>query len=175
MKAFIIMLWVCLVSCLLAAPASYRWWFFIFWILLFKLFSIFFYIFYYLWIWHQTSQSHSSLHPFVSAFCPWNIPSNKNKETNIHTHTKISLWKQWCVMECHIIHSFVQTSLFLNVYFNESLVLFKVSIFCCSVNTKSSPGLLFGILTLPCVTEIRLQQWICKTVLCLYSSSLKMG
>ena len=49
------------------------------------------------------------------------------------------------------IHSFAQTALLANVHCNESLVWFKASGFCYTINTGSSLGLLSDILLLPCV------------------------
>ena len=55
---------------------------------------------------------------------------------------------------CDIAYPFVQTVLLANAHCHESLVCFKASGFCYTINTGSSPGLLSDILMWPCVMEI---------------------
>jgi hypothetical protein len=52
------------------------------------------------------------------------------------------------------VYPFAQIALLANIHCNESLVWFKASGFCYTINTGSSLGLLCDILLLPCVMEI---------------------
>jgi hypothetical protein len=74
---------------------------------------------------------------------------------------------------CDIAYPFVQTVLLANAHCHESLVCFKASGFCYTINTGSSPGLLSDILLLPCVMEF-LKLWICRTGPFARSSSSQM-
>jgi len=60
------------------------------------------------------------------------------------------------------IYSSVRTSLLANVHCNESLVWFKASGFCYTINTGSSLRLLLESCCCPVVMEV-LPFWICKT------------
>lgn len=61
----------------------------------------------------------------------------------------------------HTVYPLAQTDLLANVYYNESLIWFKASVSCYTVNTGFSLGLHSNTL-LPCVIEI-LHLQFCRT------------
>ena len=67
-----------------------------------------------------------------------------------------------CHSVSYSLSFFVHTSLFTNVYYNESLIWFEASGFCSVINTGSSARLLLNILLLTTYVEI-LQLWTCRT------------
>lgn len=93
-----------------------------------------------MWISHHAPQPHSSIDSFISVLCHCNFI--KRKQNKVKKNENItSLHGNYSVSGC-----VTQTSLLANVHCNESLVWFKASGFCYTINTGSSLGWLSDIL-----------------------------
>jgi hypothetical protein len=104
------------------------------------------------------TQSYSSPCFFISALSTSPIKNKQTKKPK--PKPKIfycgSCSVSQCVIMCHSVSYWMPFCpvLLVNVHCNESLVWFKASSFCYTINTGSSPGLLSDILMWPCVMEI---------------------
>lgn len=85
-------------------------------------------------------------HPFL-LYPPSILGTSPPKE-------KIPLWKPSYVTIWPMVYPFVHTSLLTKVLCSDLLVWFNASVFCYTIDTGSSLGLLLDSLLLPCVMEI---------------------
>lgn len=113
----------------------------------------------YLWISHCAPQCHSFPSTTVSILHPCNLPAREDrKKKNILT-VKFAV--------CHIVYTFVQTALFVNVYCTETLVWFKSSGFCYT-NTGLLETFLCPFAVFLChgnPTALVLQDWLLHALL----------
>ena len=61
----------------------------------------------------------------------------------------------------HTVYALVHMSVLVSVHYKESLVWFKVSVFCYTIDTGLTLELFLDILLLSCAMEI-LRLWVCR-------------